>query len=694
MDKILKNINLNDFKNYSLNPNLWVWYLNYVKPVLIPNDKNLLIKETDKDNNVKYYYISEGVKIEIDFTYFTINAELKIIFNPYNPYYKLPTGFSYLSFYDLNTFFNDLHTYQTTANYICSLCSLNKNQLNQGDLSIFIDSSENWYYKEGDRLYPFLYFLLTDKFKEEENEYIFDNLTYYKINTCFFTDFINSFTNGIWINIFNERLNITRFDNLNNYINDFIKDYTTTEGKLGQIIDLIYDYLINESTQLTNAISNISEYDIYSDIKNQCYDFVFEKAFEFFVKYFSCETHTIIHDKFVTDYKGKYEFNLEPPKLKIPILFSTNIDDIGILTNTAKEWVPGQRYYFNDVVIYDEQLYILKDVGPGGYAGMFNYIENVIYFDDYNPDSYGFFVDFKTTADGQLTNWKFTVDNWCIIGLINSTTGSLLYTLKGLVPNSTIPNFFDVEGKYVASTLRNISEIKRVGSIVEYYASRIMNISGIRYYDGNNILVTIDIDENIVNGIIIKREIVYQYIINEVYRNSTLQTGTGIMYTDTITSEVTNGAAFEWSNYTILTNSQYTTRSFRYLVPHYSERTNSLTATPTTNAARYHMNNLIWANAPLIKEEYLFGINGGKPIVEDNINIERGIVYSQDKHLALGEIKTFNQLLTYNNGSFWKIYDNTKENKEDDIIDYHGVVEGMPLDEEEVKEFEYGQKDF
>jgi len=106
------------------------------------------------------------------------------------------------------------------------------------------------------------------------------------------------------------------------------------------------------------------------------------------------------------------------------------------------------------------------------------------------------------------------------------------------------------------------------------------------------------------------------------------------------------------------------------------------------------MNNLIWANAPLIKEEYLFGINGGKPIVEDNINIERGIVYSQDKHLALGEIKTFNQLLTYNNGSFWKIYDNTKENKEDDIIDYHGVVEGMPLDEEEVKEFEYGQKDF
>ena len=644
MEKIIKNVNLNDFKNYSLNPNLKVWNMTTYKPGNKPI-QNIPGNRGDFD-------IVANIKVpNQDFTYF--------------------------SYHDCFNLFNDLQDYQNTTKHLCSLCSNNPNDISQGYLSQYIDSSENWYYKEGLELYPYLYYLITDDFKEDENKFIFKPLTYHsnENNPCFWNDFTTHLSYpGITIEMLDKsrrNIDISNVTVLEGY-NEFINEYITTKGKIGQIIDFIYDYVLN---QLRDDISNISDYDIYTDIKNQCYDYVLRRASDFFTLNFSCNhNRTITHEDFVNLYKGKYVFDEDkPPKLKLPILLSANTDDIGILTTTAKEWIPGQRYYIDDVVIYDGQYYILKSVNSEGYyAGDFNYIENIIYFDNHERNSFGLFNGFSTdSADGELVHWKLTVDNKCHTHTVINETESLLYTLKGLVPDNTIANFFDVEGKYPSTyknedtdkdeyIFRNISEIERDSNgVVSYYRSYIKNISEITYYDINDVIV-IYTDENVANGSIVKREIVYEYVINEI----STQANTGIEYTDTITSNIVNAADFEWSEPTVTTTSKYTIYSFGY--SDYREKIKTPPSSLTTpTSLLIHSNNEVWVNTPLIKEEYLFGINGGKPKVKDNINIERGIIYSQDKHMALGEIKTFTQLLTYNNGSFWKIYDNTKRKEEE-----------------------------
>ena len=67
MNKIIKNINLNDFKNYSINPNLMVW--DPTGDMKLPRQNTSEIRGENIDS-------------------YTISANIKIDFSSYNPYYK------------------------------------------------------------------------------------------------------------------------------------------------------------------------------------------------------------------------------------------------------------------------------------------------------------------------------------------------------------------------------------------------------------------------------------------------------------------------------------------------------------------------------------------------------------------------------------------------------------------------------
>lgn len=61
---------------------------------------------------------------------------------------------------------------------------------------------------------------------------------------------------------------------------------------------------------------------------------------------------------------------------------------------------------------------------------------------------------------------------------------------------------------------------------------------------------------------------------------------------------------------------------------------------------------------PLIRYDYYNGVNF-QPTIDDDVNIERGVTQAFEKHIKLGEIKTFEDFENYSNGGFFVI---SKEN--------------------------------
>ena len=58
--------------------------------------------------------------------------------------------------------------------------------------------------------------------------------------------------------------------------------------------------------------------------------------------------------------------------------------------------------------------------------------------------------------------------------------------------------------------------------------------------------------------------------------------------------------------------------------------------------------------ADIFKEDYLMGVHF-KPIVEDNIDIDRGKNAAFERHIKLGEVKTLQDMENYQNGGFFNI---------------------------------------
>ena len=58
-------------------------------------------------------------------------------------------------------------------------------------------------------------------------------------------------------------------------------------------------------------------------------------------------------------------------------------------------------------------------------------------------------------------------------------------------------------------------------------------------------------------------------------------------------------------------------------------------------------------NIPLIREDYNLGITY-RPTKNIDVRINRGVTSVFQKHIAFSEIKTMEDLLSYQNGSFFK----------------------------------------
>lgn len=89
---------------------------------------------------------------------------------------------------------------------------------------------------------------------------------------------------------------------------------------------------------------------------------------------------------FIKDYFNDKNIsdNLSLPYIDIPLHLTQTIDNLGVLSSTAKQWDPRKTYALDDIVIYNKNTYILKngdsyelvELTGGIYETFIDYIKN------------------------------------------------------------------------------------------------------------------------------------------------------------------------------------------------------------------------------------------------------------------------------------------------------------------------------
>jgi hypothetical protein len=96
--------------------------------------------------------------------------------------------------------------------------------------------------------------------------------------------------------------------------------------------------------------------------------------------------------------------NLSIPFIDIPIHLTQTIDNLGLLTSTAKVWEPRKTYMVDDIVLYNGNTYILKNGESYGFTEITGSLNETFigYIENGGEESlYYKFIDFNTPTDGK-----------------------------------------------------------------------------------------------------------------------------------------------------------------------------------------------------------------------------------------------------------------------------------------------------
>lgn len=385
------------------------------------------------------------------------------------------------------------------------------------------------------------------------------------------------------------------------------------------------------------------------------------------------------------------------PYLDFTIYLEQTIIDEGLLSPYAEKWIPGKMYYSGDTVYYsvdgsDENMktYILTSQQWSGY-----YDKNktrLLYFDTLNND-----------GTLNLVHWK---EN------ITTNTGSYFYSGITGTTESILPNVMrrktdmDISGNTLPFILHYNDIIQRgvktgreldSGSTETFYMCGNMNMNydfakqkvvsdvleSVTFYNSNSvpesgisfteidkpIIVTIDknayTDENDMKSIADCDMVQFVY-----YSSATLREGengrwdreenTGVKYIENRpmiiqTSEFVieldgdNCVELTLTYITINSNTQSET-DYNNIDIINSLRSNINYSNITVNSSQ--LGDDYFLNSATFKDEVMMGVQN---ITKDiNVNIERGIAESFQKHNMLGEICTLQDLENYKNGRYLK----------------------------------------
>ena len=365
--------------------------------------------------------------------------------------------------------------------------------------------------------------------------------------------------------------------------------------------------------------------------------------------------------------------------------------DFGIMTPYAPQWIPGRRYKIGDVVEYDGELYKSKEENTGKWDEdlltiVFDYdkFEKVAdFFDDKptpEPLNLTFPIKVEGGTDSKLINMRRFVTYYNDNGIAERPVIGedwLFYYRKGVVVN--IQTINDDMGNIVKlSNLTEASENKNdlaaYGDVIEdiipdanEHTITFVYVIGVHLKSEQNPIITYDDDNN--------KLIKWNKFVWDENENI------GIKYTETYNYEegsdidklINNQFEPKDETDTVIhtfTFGNYINGEYDEMIPTYKFRFITINNTFNYNKTIAHQNvNIVslltnyelnrndfseFAGCNLFREDYFNGITL-KPIKDIDVHIQRGSTSVFDKHIAFGEIKTMDDLITYKNGSFFPL---------------------------------------
>lgn len=405
-------------------------------------------------------------------------------------------------------------------------------------------------------------------------------------------------------------------------------------------------------------------------------------------------------DEIATEY---YDYAAENSMtLEFDVDLTSSYEDLGIMTPYAPQWIPGKEYKKYDKVVYDGELYVCKNLTNGKWDDAYQMIvfDNVnftlvkngmVCFNNDQPEVT--FNDFtiEGRTDSKLSDLRrfttyFNEDNvsqfpeegydWLYYYRTKHNIGTkelpnYEYNVVNIkTSNDDLGNVLKMDGE-TATSENDI--LAAYGDIItdivfdtEEYTITFTYRMGVHLKAKENPIVETDDDgnklykwkyftwdENVKIGA--KYEETYNYVKGsdlDKLINGELK----------VIDENDNEVIFDFNKYIMgeydvaLQNYKFEfvtyNNSFNYNKKIAHQDVNIVSV--LTNFELYRNDFSEFADAELFREDFLNGISY-TPTKDINVKIERGSTSVFDKHIRFSEIKTYEDIENYQNGSFFSV---------------------------------------
>ena len=374
-------------------------------------------------------------------------------------------------------------------------------------------------------------------------------------------------------------------------------------------------------------------------------------------------------------------------KAQISILINMNQsqNDLGYLSCYLNEWIPGEFHKKGELYTYDGNTYVCDEDNTDWFDERIgelvffkpDYCEGVEHFTKVSKNVENRVITAKDPNGGKKSEESFT---------INSKSDSKLNCLRRYTKYINEVGEFEEEPDgenwlyfFRTNLVMNISVITdddgNVADIYEYESSG----NRVAATEANKLAAYGDVIDSITRDTI-NRTITFVYYIG-AHLSATKKTSTspiiwtdfkykdgGVKYTETysyeeggeiyrmsdndfdeyVKGENANNYRFDFHKYAFGVNGNMSRTEV------YTHRGNLTWDYISTDSAVDDDGNVDYMYADIIKENYLTGITY-KPEVESSVFIDRGNYSAFERHIALSQVNTMEDLETYRNGGFFNM---------------------------------------
>lgn len=347
------------------------------------------------------------------------------------------------------------------------------------------------------------------------------------------------------------------------------------------------------------------------------------------------------------------------PFIDFPLYIEDVYNDIGLMQPYFSVWVPNKKYYVGDVVFYEDKFYMLSgNTASDSFSGYYNTNEKITYFErprwSKRPKGEGWWVEVEHDEESIVIDASTITDDFKMLERKKKTVddnGDLLPFIVEKIPSgNTYEYYSSFPFKLGYMNHRIDDDMLKCDFIHE-----------IKFYDGNNTikydvdlgtfdtiyLLYGDVADSFINGndkyVVITNDIThfdvyvdYGVVLDNVANK--IIPDTGIKHVLSYSCEIINDFEYTYDNINLKT---FYISVFKFL--------NNQTIINVIDSAKPEQGSM-----HIFKDDNLIGVHDCTISYTDGneINIDRGVSSALERHNALSEINSIDDLDEYRNGYF------------------------------------------